>query len=434
MKPGARARAPRKLELAKTAGRSVMWLSILCCLLLVPLTATLTGCTGATVTSATTRDTGVTTTTFFPTTAPTTIQDSGATTTTSISQPTLFAAEQKDPASGKLLWGYIDKTGKWVIKAQFAGAGIFSEGRARFITDDSQGYKMGYIDELGHVVIKPQFTMAYAFSEGRAMVGVGVRPPESTDTTGAGVTLPNAASYGFIDASGTLVIPAQYDGASDFIGGLAPVEQGNKWGFIDQTGKVVIPLSFDDVRFFSEGLAAVESGGKWGYIDLSGAFVIKPQYESRPGHCSNGLAAVPVNGKWQYIDKTGETVIQQAFDEATEFSEGLAAVRVGDKWGFIDPSGKMAIKLQFETNSINGIDPILPEQGFHQGLAPVTVGTGSRETMEYIDKSGKVAIKPQGPVLAFPFVGPLAQLSLPNGPWMFIDRAGQVVYTSPETN
>ncbi len=38
-------------------------------------------------------------------------------------------------------------------------------------------------------------------------------------------------------------------------------------GFVDSTGKLVIPRQFDDAQDFSEGLAAVSVNSKWGYTE-----------------------------------------------------------------------------------------------------------------------------------------------------------------------
>jgi hypothetical protein len=49
-----------------------------------------------------------------------------------------------------------------------------------------------------------------------------------------------------------MVIPAQFDKALGFHGGLAPVRILEKWGYIDSSGKVVIPPSFSKTIGFSE--------------------------------------------------------------------------------------------------------------------------------------------------------------------------------------
>jgi WG containing repeat len=71
---------------------------------------------------------------------------------------------------------------------------------------------------------------------------------------------------GYIDKSGKVVIPPEFDGGSRFSEGLAAVWIGNKAGYIDKTGKFIIPPQFDFAYPFYEGLAEVEIGDKYGYI------------------------------------------------------------------------------------------------------------------------------------------------------------------------
>ena len=68
-------------------------------------------------------------------------------------------------------WGYIDKTGRFVIKPQFDWDGVldFSEGLASVRTRN----KWSYVDKTGKFVITPQFDDASNFSEGLAGVVIG---------------------------------------------------------------------------------------------------------------------------------------------------------------------------------------------------------------------------------------------------------------------
>ncbi len=52
------------------------------------------------------------------------------------------------------------------------------------------------------------------------------------------------------------------------------VAKKGKCGFIDTTGSTVIPLEYDNARSFNEGLAAVKKNGKWGFIDKSGNMLV----------------------------------------------------------------------------------------------------------------------------------------------------------------
>ena len=100
-----------------------------------------------------------------------------------------------------------------------------------------------------------------------------------------------ASGYGFIDTTGTMVIPAVWDDAGDFSEGLAAVMQGDACGYIDTKGELAIPLEFAVATPFSEGLAAVGAldgdgaGGRWGYVDRVGRWVVGPTCGSGPLWC-----------------------------------------------------------------------------------------------------------------------------------------------------
>ena len=257
-------------------------------------------------------------------------------------------------------WGYIDQTGRIIIKPQFSRVGLFADG----LTPVWVGEDVGYVDTRGAIKIKPQFDSAGSFSEGLAPVLVNMR-------------------VGFINESGTQVVKPTYSDAAPFDENVAPVKQGTKWGFIDKSGKVVIPFNFDDVGSFTDGLARAKTGDKWGYIDHSGNYVILPQYvasgtASPPVlHFQQDRAPVFSDGNWKYIDKTGKQAFQRTFFLAGEFSEGLAPVVVNTatdagattyRLGFIDTSGNMVIKPQFD-GQVTLTDAL--GVGFHKGVSPV---------------------------------------------------------------
>lgn len=171
-----------------------------------------------------------------------------------------------------------------------------------------------------------------------------------TDQTGKLFRIIQNNKYGYIDKTGKVIIPPQFDQADEFSEGLAAVNQGGvlnnngvisggRWGYIDTTGKYVIPLQFDEAGNFSEGLAEVKVNDKYGFIDKTGKMVILPQFED-VWPFSEGLAKVCTDKKYGYIDKTGKITIVPQFDEAGNFSNGLAMVAIGDKFGYIDKTGK----------------------------------------------------------------------------------------------
>jgi len=225
------------------------------------------------------------------------------------------------------------------------------------------------------VVIEPKFPWAEEFSEGLAKVQV------------SGSSLGIDGRWGFIDKTGTVLIPPDYkeghseksnigsDGTDDnFHDGLAKVELNGKTGYIDKTGKLAIPADFAYASPFAEGLAAAtksRSGDDgWGYIDSTGKWVVQPQFEWGSSF-REGLA--PVNRKQNcgYIDRTGKLVLQPPLspsekDCATawgDFSEGLSRWKFGKKYGFIDRTGKVVIEPKYDLTF-----------HFSDGLAAVKIG------------------------------------------------------------
>jgi len=182
-------------------------------------------------------------------------------------------------------WGYIDRTGKFMIAARFNRALPFSENLARVVV----GKQWGYVDHTGKMVIAMPSNYDYEslgyFHDGRALVDLDVHD---------GKTLKQVRGY--IDTNGKMVIAPQFENVSDrdgddadfswdcyyvgnFSEGLAAVTLGDKWGYVDKDGRMVIATLFDDARDFAAGLAAVKLDKKWGFIDKSGKVIIAPQFD-----------------------------------------------------------------------------------------------------------------------------------------------------------
>lgn len=302
-------------------------------------------------------------------------------------------------------WGYIDSTGRIVIKPQFSWAEEFSEGLAAFENEDG---KHGYIDETGNIVIEPKFDNWTNFSEGLAAVSVDFKwgyieksgkwaiPPQfavgrpfSDGLALVGVALsgkvtfpPGPEKHEFIDKNGKVVINPEHDILNgSFSEGFAAVQfitNGVDDELIDRTGKTLIAVEDLQLRGFSGGLAAVKKDGKWGYVGKSGSFLIEPQFEEAESF-SEGLAAVKVDKKWGYIDSQGTIVIKPTFDFAPgEFSEGLALVFVNGECAYVDKTGKVAIHLRCDD-----------AEQFDGGLASVHIGKDPEEKRAYINKRGE---------------------------------------------
>ncbi len=142
----------------------------------------------------------------------------------------------------------------------------------------------------------------------------------------------------------------QYKSVKPFSDGLAAVAivpQGartEKWGFIDATGRVVIPMRYDVATSFKDGLAAVGKyygrgqNLKWGIVEKLGPQVTPHVHYDAVKILGEGFAAVgyAVPGrsglKWNLINRENTTVFY-GFDEIGCFKDGRARASYTDEKG-----------------------------------------------------------------------------------------------------
>ncbi|HVF43783.1 MAG TPA: WG repeat-containing protein [Pyrinomonadaceae bacterium] len=238
------------------------------------------------------------------------------------------------------LYGYMDKSGKRVIKPRFENASPFREGLAAVCLD---ALRCGLIDRAGKYVVRPVY--------------MGTRPPSD----GLAMVVTREGLIGYVDVSGELVIAPQFVGrcASDFSEGLAPAAYPDtECGFIDKLGHFVIAQQFEYAGEFSDGLAPVRVGGKVGYVDHEGMLVIEPQFCEVHGF-AEGLAVAATCGygpgdteettyyetfRRGFIDKTGKFVLEPQRIGPERFRGGLALVHTADGVGYIDREGNFVWK------------------------------------------------------------------------------------------
>jgi hypothetical protein len=312
----------------------------------------------------------------------------------------LIAAGPLFPYSDGTAYGYVDITGSWVIEPQFEFATEFIEDLARVTVDEKQGF----IDPTGKMVIQPTYRYAQNFSEGFALVD-RAGPDE------------DRAQWVFIDTQGKVTADlSAYVAATDFSDGLAGVTNGAKYGFIDTSGKLAIPLEYEFASRFSEGLAVVSIDGESGFIDTKGAVAIEPQFDFASDF-SEGLAAVTLDEKTGYVDTNGNWAIKPAFELGYDFSEGLAFVNTGQKAGYIDATGRIAIEGDFSFGYL-----------FSEGMAAVDI----EGLLGYIDQTGQMVIEPQF-TLASPFKDGIARVSM-DTTWGAIDTSGAMLFELPMTD
>ena len=310
------------------------------------------------------------------------------------------AGQNRFPVEVAGRWGYVDRTGAFVIPPRFDEARAFSEGRAAVRLDGV----WGLVDPSGALVAAPAWAAIGDVRGGRARV---------TRLDG------REERYGYVDADGALTVAPDLIAAYDYVGGLAPAravrrdaplgiaalapigrpvptrwllvgtdgrvraavdadavasgaEAGGRllfpfsrvdglfraprWGWVDAGGAEAIAPRFQAVGGFAEGLAPAAEGDRFGFVDATGAFEIAPRFEAAFAF-SNGLARVMEAGRWGFICADGTTASEAQWDGALDASEGRAAVRRGDRWGYLDADGDLVLDLvyAFATPFQNGL-------------------------------------------------------------------------------
>ncbi len=227
-------------------------------------------------------------------------------------------------------YGFIDTKGQWKIAPQFTFAGDFSEGFA-IVT---KGEKSGYITQDGNWLPIPfiVYQNSRPFSEGLAIV----RSDHDYFINTKGETAINEEQL------------AQYAYIEDFHDNRALVnkysadEEEGLFGYLDPSGTEIIPAQFTQAESFSEGLALVEKDGKKGFIDTQGRWIIDVSQYHFIYPFSEGLAGVCKLGesysdRWHdrcgFINQKGELVIPMNLETiSSSFSEGFAVVTKIKPW------------------------------------------------------------------------------------------------------
>ena len=279
-------------------------------------------------------------------------------------------------------WGYMDRTGKVVIKPQFDTAESFSCGLAVVKVESS--YR--YINAAGDFAFGGKFERAVGYSEGTASVLIrgyfgGTASVLAHDSLGG------RGGWGVMDKTGKILL-SRFGHPVVFSEGLAWFSDWDLGsGAIDQSGDTVIkPRVALNAGQFSEGLATIRFSRHVGYVNKVGNIVIVPQFD-RAWDFHEGLAyfanesSPPV--RRGYINRAGKVVIAPQFEDAGDFSEGLAPVRIDGKWGYINRRGRVVIAARFDE-----------ARGFSEGLAVVS-GIDSSPLYGYVNRRGETVIKPQ---------------------------------------
>lgn len=155
----------------------------------------------------------------------------------------------------------------------------------------------GFIDKSGQFVIPAEYELARSFREGRAAVRKSQR-------------------WGFVDRDGKVAVRFVYDEVRDFRESLAAVRREGRWEYVDRAGETVIAGPYEDALAFGSGLAPVKVRGAWSYLNTRGGTAIAGPFLQATVFVQ-GLAHVQLaKARWAWIDPQGRRVFEYEWDAA----------------------------------------------------------------------------------------------------------------------
>ena len=289
----------------------------------------------------------------------------------------LYAANRGDD------WGYIDKTGRFIVQPKFIEIGQYTASY-EYAGRTKEGFWVAGNSTTESRVFDEEVEFVHSLGDG---IVDGLKGDELifTDTKNR-ITLPSNC---------TLSI-GRFESGRGYAIVIDP-ETGRT--VVDRDGKSILKTKdLIDLSLPGEGwcveVSRTEAGRRSRMIGLDGKYLVDVE-SRRPLEFDSllpfqqGLAVAIKNGKFFYINKEGARAFPaKEFDFAHSFSEGLASVRRDDLakdscWGFIDAKGDCQIDFGFRLAG-----------SFSNGLAPIVVTrTKHSASGGYIDPNGKMKIE-----------------------------------------
>ncbi len=298
------------------------------------------------------------------------------------------------------LWGYKNKKGQIMIRAQYEYVASFKEGAALVIKDD----QVGYINKMNEQIIPCQYEDGEDFSNGVVPVFDGsyfglINKLNQTvlafeyDFIGSSsdnlLLVSKDNKYGYSNVNGELIIPISFQKAYDFYRGLAVVQQNgffgaintkgdtiipfaykflepfskydlarakkdSLFGVIDRNGAVIIPFEYDQISSLEQKQFILVKSEKYAYAKLDGDLITEFQFDYEPGVLISGIhskryAKVLVNGKYGIIDSLGNKVFPAIFEDVGQYTDSTyIAVKKRGKWGYSNQNLRLVIPYKYE--------------------------------------------------------------------------------------
>jgi hypothetical protein len=232
--------------------------------------------------------------------------------------------------------GLIDRNGKLIVPMKFSSLSDFGDGLCiAEIRGDSGRVKRGYLDYKGQYAFQPKkFLYGTEFSEGRARIVVRDK---------------NGDQEVLVDRQGNKIVgPEEYSSIDGIVGGLCLVAKADKVGLIDGKGQVAVPLGeYEHISVPHPGSTYIgEKKGVFYAIGPGGKSSKLPDFGTEPLGYQGDLIWIQPNGKNGYVKPDGTVVVEPIFEDLSPFEGELAKFHNGAEQGYVNRSGKIVWSTQ----------------------------------------------------------------------------------------
>lgn len=252
------------------------------------------------------------------------------------------------------LYGIISASGKTILENNYSEIQNVT-GNSMYVVDDGSGLKL--IDSALKTVLDSGFE-------------------EITSINGENLIVKNGGSYGVINTSGEVLIPAEYESLSYATENYYIAEKGGLYGVISLADVVCVDFKYSSLEFikstdFYQGensnftsdiinnnfetkfsgviisemnteanYMKIRENGEYKYYTLN--FEEETNIEALK---SNTLFLVKKDDKYGYVNKNGEQIVDYIYDDAKEQnSYGYCAVKKDGVWGVLASDGTVVLE------------------------------------------------------------------------------------------
>ncbi|MDO4269639.1 MAG: WG repeat-containing protein [Eubacteriales bacterium] len=329
-------------------------------------------------------------------------------------------------------WGYIDETGKMVVKPKYDWAGPYSEGVTVVAQLQSETYQEG--TEYEYTMERYEL---YLLDENDAEVRLYADQYDENDApldySVDEFTAPiEQAGFSWFCQDGVVFVdghPFTKAGkeikakitdeyvqtctmTGPCVGGVIPMyadsikEGAGQAFFMDASGNITrrFPIYRESnitcVYAPEQDRIVAQKGayddewnwvGGWGAMDLNGNWVVQPVYDgfrylmSGRFFCDGLWTVYNTQGRYGAVDKNGKVVIPLQYEFMSSFTEGMCAAKKNGKMCYLDLSGKT-----YQPGALGGGEAKADAASqFNGGVAPVYVGAdGQAYCVQNVPKNG----------------------------------------------